>query len=75
MENCESMRTPIPPSMNWNKDGNDKPIDQKIFRGMVESLLYLTISRLDIIFNIFLCTCCHILKNSTLKLLKGLCLI
>ena len=38
-----------------NKDENGKPVDEKQFRGMIRSLLYLTASRPDIIFTIYLC--------------------
>ena len=38
-----------------NKDENGKPVDEKRFRGMIRSLLYLTTSRPDIMFATFLC--------------------
>ena len=38
-----------------NKDENGKPVDEKRFRGMIESLLYLTASRPDIMFATRLC--------------------
>ena len=38
-----------------NKNENGKPVNEKRFRGMIGSLLYLTISRQDIIFVIWLC--------------------
>ena len=38
-----------------NKDENGKPVDEKQFRGMIGSLLYLTASRPDIIFATCLC--------------------
>ena len=38
-----------------NKDENGKPIDEKKFRGMIRSLLYLTASRPDIMFATYLC--------------------
>ena len=38
-----------------NKDENGKPIDEKRFRGMIGSLLYLIASRPDIMFAICLC--------------------
>ena len=34
----------------------EKSIDQKLYRGMIEYLLYLTASRLDIMFSVCMCT-------------------
>ena len=38
------------------KDENGKKVDQKLYRGMIGSLLYLTASRPDIIYSICICT-------------------
>ena len=38
-----------------NKDENGKPVDEKYFRGMIISFLYLTASRPDIMFATCLC--------------------
>ena len=38
-----------------NKDENGKPVDEKRFRGMIGSFLYLTTSRPDIMFATCLC--------------------
>ncbi len=37
------------------KDEKDKNVDQKYFRGIIGSLLYLTSSRPDIMFNVCAC--------------------
>ena len=37
------------------KDKEDKRVDQKLYRGMIESLLYLTASRPDIMYNTCIC--------------------
>ena len=44
-----------------NKDENGKPVDEKRFRGMIGSLLYLTTSRPDIMFAT--CLCAHFQSN------------
>ncbi|PKU64472.1 putative mitochondrial protein [Dendrobium catenatum] len=41
-------------SVQLDKDPNGKSIDQKKYRGMIGSLLYLTASRPDIIFSVYL---------------------
>ena len=42
-------------TIKLNKDENGKPVDEKRFRGMIRSLLYLIASRLDIMFATCLC--------------------
>ena len=46
-----------PMSNKYKLDNNDggKSIDQKLYRGMIGSLLYLIASRLDILFSIYMC--------------------
>ena len=45
-------------SNTYKLDNNEggKYIDQKLYRGMIGSLLYLTASRPDILFSICMCT-------------------
>ncbi|GAV60486.1 hypothetical protein CFOL_v3_04016 [Cephalotus follicularis] len=38
-----------------DKDEQGKPIDKKLYRSMIDSLLYLTASRSDILFSVCLC--------------------
>ena len=49
MQESKGMKTPIPTSgqLDLTKDG--KPVDQKVYRSMIGSLLYLCASRPDII--------------------------
>ena len=42
-------------STTLDKDDNGKDVDQKKYRGMIGSLLYLTASRLDIMLSVCLC--------------------
>ena len=39
-----------------DRDEEGKKVNQKLYRGMIGSLLYLTASRLDITFSVCMCT-------------------
>src|SRR4029079_19187551 len=56
MSDCNHAATPMSSSIKIDSDEHGKPIDQKVYRGMIESLLYLTSSRPDIMFSVYLCT-------------------
>ena len=43
------------PSKKFDKDEKSKPVDVKLYRGMIGSLLYLIASRPDIMFRVCLC--------------------
>jgi len=49
------MSTPMHPSSCLDKDEQGKSVSEKEYRGMIESLLYLTASRPDIVFSVGLC--------------------
>jgi len=49
------MKTPMHASNPLSKDESSKPVDQRIYRGMIGSLLYTTTSRLDIMYSVCLC--------------------
>ena len=71
MDGVKLNKTPIRTTTKLNKDENGKPIDEKQFRGMIRSLLYLTASRPDIMFAT--CLCAHFqsnLKESHLNVIK-----
>ncbi|KAK2989521.1 hypothetical protein RJ640_005413 [Escallonia rubra] len=55
LDNAKPRGTPISPSVNLVKDENGKDVDNKLFRGMIGSLLYLTASRPDIMFSVCIC--------------------
>ena len=55
MDGVKSSKTPMSTTTKLNKDENGKPVDEKRFRGMIGSLLYLTTSRADIMFATCLC--------------------
>ncbi|KAJ9566739.1 hypothetical protein OSB04_002705 [Centaurea solstitialis] len=50
-----SVSTPMPRSFQLDADLSSKPIDQKNYRAIIGSLLYLTASRLDIVFSTGVC--------------------
>ena len=56
MEGVKSLGIPMSPSCKLDKDEDGKKIDQKLYRGMIGFLLYLTASRPDIMFAVCLCT-------------------
>ena len=55
LEGCKKISTLMATSTKIDADEAGKTIDQKIYRGMIGSLLYLTVSRPDIQFSICLC--------------------
>ena len=55
MKNSKSATTPMSSSTKLEKDENGKSVDHKRYRGMIGSLLYLTTSRLDIMFSVCIC--------------------
>ena len=71
MESLKIVSTPMTPFCKLEKDEHGKNIDSKLYRGMIGSLLYLTTSRPDIMFNV--CMCARYQSNpkkSHLKLLR-----
>jgi len=55
MKNSNSKSTPMSTTTFLDKDENGKGVDQKLYWGMIGSLLYITSSRPDIIFSVYLC--------------------
>jgi hypothetical protein len=55
LANAKAYGTPMSSSTKLNKDEKGKPVDVKLYRGMIGSLLYLTASRPDIMFSVCLC--------------------
>ena len=53
--NCKLMTTPMHPTCNVSQEDTGTKVDQKLSRGMIGSLLYLTASRPDIVYNVYLC--------------------
>ncbi|PKU75106.1 putative mitochondrial protein [Dendrobium catenatum] len=55
MDKSKPINTPMTSSVPLDKDPSGKSVDQKMYRGMIGSLLYLTASRPDIMFSVCLC--------------------
>ena len=55
LESASSIRTPINPNVKLTMDLLGKSIDSSLYRSMIGSLLYLTVSRLDISYNVGVC--------------------
>ena len=55
MKGSKAIGTPMSPSCKLDKNEGGKNIDLKFYRDMIGSLLYLTASRPDIIFSVYLC--------------------
>ena len=55
MENYKSLGIPISLTYKLSKDEHGLSVDQKLYRGMIGSLLYLTTSRPDILFGVYKC--------------------
>ncbi|KAK2990896.1 hypothetical protein RJ640_016650 [Escallonia rubra] len=55
MEKSNAFDTLMSSSLKLDKDDKGKDVDIKRYRGMIGSLLYLTVSRPDIMFTVYLC--------------------
>jgi len=55
LEECKVMNTLTHPTCTLNKEDTGPMVDQKLYRGMIGSLLYLITSRPDVLFSVCLC--------------------
>ena len=55
MKDSKYDMTPISTSIKLSSDDTSKSVDQKLYRSMIGSLLYLCASRLDIAFSVHAC--------------------
>ena len=55
MSEAKPSSTPMSSTLSLDKDQNGKKVNQKEYRGMIGSLLYLTASRPDIMFSVCMC--------------------
>ncbi|RVW83985.1 Retrovirus-related Pol polyprotein from transposon RE1 [Vitis vinifera] len=55
IEETKTMKTPMSSSIKLDKDEKGKSVNSTMYRGMIGSLLYLTASRLDIMYSVCLC--------------------
>ncbi|KAI3815343.1 hypothetical protein L1987_15008 [Smallanthus sonchifolius] len=56
MEDCTPYDTPIPVNHKLNSDPDGKDVDYRLYRAMIGYLMYLTASRPDIMFAVFICS-------------------
>ena len=61
MEDSKDARTPMAANIKMNLDDSGKKVDERIYRGMIGSLLYLTSSRPDIMLSV--CVCARFQSN------------
>ena len=55
MDECKPIKTPMHSNGHLDLDERGKTVDQTFYRSMIGSLLYLTASRLDIMFSVCMC--------------------
>jgi hypothetical protein len=55
MKDAKSIKTPMGTNGHLDLDTGGKSVDQKVYRSMIGSLLYLCASRLDIMLSICMC--------------------
>ncbi|XP_070013927.1 uncharacterized mitochondrial protein AtMg00810-like [Nicotiana sylvestris] len=55
MEASKVIDTPIATATRLDMDESGSHVNQTMYRGIIRSLLYLTASRLDVVFNVGLC--------------------
>jgi hypothetical protein len=55
MDECKPIKTPMATNGHLDLDVDGKPVDQSLYRSMIGSLFYLTVSRPDIMFSVCLC--------------------
>lgn len=55
IDKAKEINSPMGTSQKLENDESGNSVDQKLYRGVIGSLLYLTASRLDIVFTICLC--------------------
>jgi hypothetical protein len=51
----KAISTPMGTNGNLDSDTNGNMVDQKLYRSMIGSLLYMTASRLDVMFSVCMC--------------------
>ena len=55
MQDCKGLKTPMPTNGQLDTDATDKDFDAKVYRSMIGSLLYLCVSRTDIMLSVCMC--------------------
>jgi hypothetical protein len=55
MEDAKGISTLMETNESLDSDTSDNMVDQKMYRSMIRSLLYVTASRLDVMFSVCMC--------------------
>ena len=55
MNEAKVISTPMGTNVNLDGDASGNMVDQKLYRSMIGSLLYVTASRLDVMFSVRMC--------------------
>ena len=55
MNDAKSISTPMGTNGNFDSDASGNMVDQKMYRSMIGSLLYVTASRPDVMFSVCMC--------------------
>ncbi|GJQ91047.1 retrovirus-related pol polyprotein from transposon TNT 1-94 [Tanacetum coccineum] len=55
MESCDPVDTPMVDKSKLNEDTQGKAVDPTHYRGMVDTLMYLTSNRLDLVYDVCIC--------------------
>src|SRR3954467_14297885 len=77
MVDVKPMKTPMPTNSQLDLDPNGKDVDQKVYRSMIGSLIYLCASRPDIMLSVCMCArfqsspkeSCHMAMKQILRYL------
>ena len=56
MSDSKAISTPMETNGNLDSDASGNMVDQKLYRSMIGSLLYVTTSRPDVMFSVCMCT-------------------
>jgi hypothetical protein len=71
MDNAKPIKTPMGTNGYFDLDLGGTSIDQKVYRSMIESLLYLCASRSDIMLSVYMCARLQAVpKNYHLRMVK-----
>ena len=63
MQDAKAISTPMGTNGNLDSDLSGNMVDQKMYRSMIGSLLYVTASRPDVMFSV--CMCAHKISSLT----------
>jgi hypothetical protein len=69
IDDAKAISTPMGTNGNLDSNASGNMVDQKIYRSMIESLLYVTVSRPDVMFSV--CMCARLQASPRESLLKA----